>query len=80
MELCFDHLLQLMIHVTRLESLVQVWVQQKINVNYTYIEELSKVNAQVSLFHQHEPIALLTERTTAKKIKSVPSLWSLIDH
>lgn len=38
----------------------------KINIHYTYIEELSKVNSQVSLFHQHQPITMLTERTEKK--------------
>lgn len=47
-----------MIHATRWESVVQVWLGEKININYTYIGELSKLNAQVSLSHQCLPIAL----------------------
>lgn len=50
----------------------------KININYTCIGELSKVNAQVSLFHRCQPVALMTERTITK-IKSAPALRPLIE-
>lgn len=53
----------------------------EINNNYTYIGELSGVNAQVSPFRRRQPIALLTEWTKQKKIKSTPvivlSYWLL---
>ena len=39
----------------------------KININYTCIGELSKVNAQVSLVLESEPISLLSERTNTKQ-------------
>lgn len=56
-----------MIHATRWESVVQVWLGEKININYTYIGELSKLNAQVSLSHQCLPIALTGKKKNSKK-------------
>lgn len=49
-----------MIHVTRGESLVQSLSPAEININYTDIGELSKLNAQVSLFQRSGAITLLT--------------------
>lgn len=51
---------------------------KKINISYTYNRDLLKSKAQVSLFHQCDPITLLTLKKK-KKIKIIPALRSLID-
>lgn len=66
-----------MIHATRWESVVQVWLGEKININYTYIGELSKLNAQVSLSHQCLPIALTGKKKSKKAHTCFISNWPL---